>query len=204
MPATRSRMTPGSIEEVIAQRVVETLETCEANQNVKNVVENEGDNGNGGGNGNGNGGGNGNVNVNNNNGNGNHGDNAGGAMQAAWECTYKEFLNCQPLNFKGTERAVGLARWFEKMESVFYISNCTPRYQRTVGTDAAYAMTWKELMRLMTEVYCPRNEGPPDSIQGNATSFAPTRFQDAVRMESSLMDQKIHANTARQADNKRK
>ncbi|GJZ14572.1 hypothetical protein Tco_0550249 [Tanacetum coccineum] len=63
----------------------------------------------------------------------------------------------------GTEGAVGLARWFEKMESVFHISNCPPRYQmkyatytvqndaltwwnshkRTVGTDAAYAMTWK-------------------------------------------------------------
>ncbi|GJZ44502.1 putative reverse transcriptase domain-containing protein [Tanacetum coccineum] len=31
-------------------------------------------------------------------------------------------------------------------------------YKRTVGIDAAYAMTWKELMKLMTEVYFPRNE----------------------------------------------
>ncbi|GJR89752.1 putative reverse transcriptase domain-containing protein [Tanacetum coccineum] len=28
----------------------------------------------------------------------------------------------------------------------------------TVGVDEAYAMTWKALMKLMTEVYCPRNE----------------------------------------------
>ncbi|GKC61542.1 reverse transcriptase domain-containing protein [Tanacetum coccineum] len=31
-------------------------------------------------------------------------------------------------------------------------------HKRTVGTDAAYAMTWKELMKLMNEVYCPRNK----------------------------------------------
>ncbi|GKD20626.1 hypothetical protein Tco_1222329, partial [Tanacetum coccineum] len=41
-------------------------------------------------------------------------------------CTYKEFLNCQPLNFKGTEGAVGLAHWFEKME-------CVPYQAYTVG-----------------------------------------------------------------------
>ncbi|GJT37572.1 putative reverse transcriptase domain-containing protein [Tanacetum coccineum] len=124
------------------------------------------------------------------------------------------------------------------MESVFHISNCTPRCQvkyatcilqngtltwwnshkRTVRTDVAYAMTWKELMRLMTEVYYPRNEmvpkeedkikrfiwGLPDSIQGNVTLFSLTRFQDAVRMASSLMDQKVRANATRQANNNRK
>ncbi|GJS25487.1 putative reverse transcriptase domain-containing protein [Tanacetum coccineum] len=29
---------------------------------------------------------------------------------------------------------------------------------RTIGVEAAYAMNWVELMKLMTEVYCPRNE----------------------------------------------
>ncbi|GKD44076.1 hypothetical protein Tco_1268721, partial [Tanacetum coccineum] len=76
-----------------------------------------------------------------------------------------------PLNFKGNEGDVGLTRWFEKMETVFHISNCPKKYQvkyasctlqdraltwwnshkRTIGTDAAYAMTWKELMKLMTK-----------------------------------------------------
>nr|GEZ61452.1 putative reverse transcriptase domain-containing protein [Tanacetum cinerariifolium] len=31
-------------------------------------------------------------------------------------------------------------------------------YKRTIGVDAAYAMKWAELMKLMTEVYCSRNE----------------------------------------------
>ncbi|GJY74748.1 hypothetical protein Tco_0479179 [Tanacetum coccineum] len=30
--------------------------------------------------------------------------------------------------------------------------------ERTIGTDVAFAMTWRELMKLMAEVYCPRTE----------------------------------------------
>ncbi|GJR68045.1 hypothetical protein Tco_0014110, partial [Tanacetum coccineum] len=43
----------------------------------------------------------------------------------ARQCSYKEFISCQPINFKGTEGAVGLIRWFERTESVFTRSNCT-------------------------------------------------------------------------------
>nr|GEW92588.1 hypothetical protein [Tanacetum cinerariifolium] len=32
---------------------------------------------------------------------------------------YKEFINCQPFYFNGTEGVVGLIRWFERTESVF-------------------------------------------------------------------------------------
>ncbi|GKE39908.1 reverse transcriptase domain-containing protein, partial [Tanacetum coccineum] len=73
----------------------------------------------------------------------------------------------------GTERAVGLARWFEKMESVFHISNyeikCQVKYAtctmldgaqtwwnshvKMVGIDATYDMSWKDLMKLITEIY---------------------------------------------------
>ncbi|GJT69652.1 hypothetical protein Tco_1028938 [Tanacetum coccineum] len=45
--------------------------------------------------------------------------------RAARECTYSDFVKCQPFNFKGTEGVVSLTQWFEKMEFVFYISNCT-------------------------------------------------------------------------------
>ncbi|GKF89749.1 hypothetical protein Tco_0263712, partial [Tanacetum coccineum] len=44
---------------------------------------------------------------------------------AVRECSYSEFLKCKPLDFKGTEGVIGLTRWFEKIESVFSISNCT-------------------------------------------------------------------------------
>ncbi|GJR16978.1 hypothetical protein Tco_0965505 [Tanacetum coccineum] len=43
----------------------------------------------------------------------------------ARQCSYKEFMSCQPINFKGTEGAVSFIRWFERTESVFSRSNCT-------------------------------------------------------------------------------
>nr|GFC80570.1 putative reverse transcriptase domain-containing protein [Tanacetum cinerariifolium] len=43
-------------------------------------------------------------------------------MHTARPCYYANFMKCRLLNFKGTEGAVGLIRWIEKMESVFNIS----------------------------------------------------------------------------------
>ncbi|GJZ76018.1 hypothetical protein Tco_0640483 [Tanacetum coccineum] len=43
----------------------------------------------------------------------------------ARKCSYKEFMSCQPINFKGTKDTVGLIRWFDRTESVFSLSNCT-------------------------------------------------------------------------------
>nr|GEX14057.1 putative reverse transcriptase domain-containing protein [Tanacetum cinerariifolium] len=81
------------------------------------------------------------------NGNGGNGNGDGrGDRPAARECTCQDFMKCQPLSFKGTEGVVGLIRWCEKMETMFQINNCPERYQV------------KELMKLMTEVYYPRNE----------------------------------------------
>ncbi|GKB75725.1 hypothetical protein Tco_0942620 [Tanacetum coccineum] len=122
----------------------------------------------------------GNGNGGNGNGNGNRGEygyNFRGFLPAK-ECTYQDFLKCQPLNFNRTEGVVRLTRWFKKMETVFHISNCPEKYQvkyatctllnsaltwwnshkRTIGIEAASAMSWVELIKLMTEVYGPRIE----------------------------------------------
>ncbi|GJX93798.1 reverse transcriptase domain-containing protein [Tanacetum coccineum] len=94
------------------------------------------------------------------------------------ECTYQDFMKCKPLYFKGTEGVVELTQWFERMETVFRISNCSVENQikfstctllagaltwwnshvMTVSHDAAYAMTWADLRKKMTDKYCPRNE----------------------------------------------
>ncbi|GJX54653.1 putative reverse transcriptase domain-containing protein [Tanacetum coccineum] len=76
-----------------------------------------------------------------------------GTVRTPHECTHKDFLNCKPLTFKGTEGVVVLSQWFENMESVFHISNCA-----TVTQDVAYAMDWKALKNMMTVKYCPRGE----------------------------------------------
>ncbi|GJW03699.1 reverse transcriptase domain-containing protein [Tanacetum coccineum] len=176
MTITRSGMTPEAIEGLISQRVEEALATQEANRNAglldENQIQNRDDNDNESG---------GNGNHGNNNGDGNQNGGNGGVRRnapVARVCTYKDFLNCQPHNFSGTKGVVGLARWFKKMESVFHISNCPSNsqvkfgtctlldgaltwwnsYVQTIGIDEAYEMRWKDLMKLMIEVYCPRND----------------------------------------------
>nr|GEZ75346.1 hypothetical protein [Tanacetum cinerariifolium] len=98
-------------------------------------------------------------------------------MHSEHPCYYADFMKCHPLNFKGTEGAVGLTRWIEKMESVFNISGCDVENQvkfatctlldatltwwnsqiRTLGPDA-YTMTWSVLNKKMTDKYCPLGE----------------------------------------------
>nr|GEY60206.1 hypothetical protein [Tanacetum cinerariifolium] len=98
--------------------------------------------------------------------------------QVVCECTYPDFLKCQPLNFKGTVGVVRLTQWFKKMESVFNISNCTTACQvkyaactlqgfaltwwnshvKTVTLEVAQALTWKTLKKMMNDKYFPRGE----------------------------------------------
>ncbi|GJZ42325.1 putative reverse transcriptase domain-containing protein [Tanacetum coccineum] len=75
-----------------------------------------------------------------------HGSGTGGRRQVPTqrECTYTDFLKCQPINFKGTEGVVGLTQWAEKMESVFLISNCaiTNQVKFASCTLQGSALTW--------------------------------------------------------------
>ncbi|GJV54067.1 putative reverse transcriptase domain-containing protein [Tanacetum coccineum] len=237
MPNTRSgaSMTREEFEELVNRRVAEEMEAREAARTLEPLNENgdeqegeNGGNGNGGNGGNGNGG---NGENGNGNRNGNHGMNYGGFMPVARECTFQDFLKCKPHNFSGTEGVVGLTRWFEKMETVFNISNCPSKYQvkyatrtlhdnaltwwnshkRTVGVEPVYAMNWVELMKLMTEVMVPDEEdrverfigGLPDNIQENVIAANPVRLQDAIRIANQLMDRKLQGYAARSAENKR-
>nr|GEU30313.1 putative reverse transcriptase domain-containing protein [Tanacetum cinerariifolium] len=169
MPNTRSRasMTHEEVEELVARRVAKEMEAREATRNLETLNENE--------------------------------EEQEGFMPMARECTFQGFLKCKPYTFLGTEGVVRLTCWFEKMETVFNISNFPPKYQvkyatctlqnialtwwnshkRTIGVDAAYAMKWAGLIKLMTEVYCPRNE-----LQGYAVRSA----ENKRRMESNPRD----------------
>ncbi|GKD04073.1 hypothetical protein Tco_1179047, partial [Tanacetum coccineum] len=51
----------------------------------------------------------------------------------ARKCSYKEFMSCQPINFKGTEGAVGLIHWFERTELMFSCSNYTEFCKKMEG-----------------------------------------------------------------------
>ncbi|KAD3067267.1 hypothetical protein E3N88_35147 [Mikania micrantha] len=93
-------------------------------------------------------------------------------------CSFKSFLNCHPHKFKGTEGAVGMLRWVEKVESVFAMCECTEEnrvkyatgtlegpaltwwntHVQTLGLDGANSMPWADFTRLLQEEYCPRDE----------------------------------------------
>ncbi|GJU55024.1 hypothetical protein Tco_1228738 [Tanacetum coccineum] len=94
----------------------------------------------------------------------------------ARKCSYKEFMSCQPFNFKGTEGVVGLIRWFERTESVFFRSNCTEdckvkfatgtltkealswwnSFAQPIGIEEAYKITWTYVRRFQElAVLCP-------------------------------------------------
>ncbi|GKF47633.1 hypothetical protein Tco_0137435, partial [Tanacetum coccineum] len=47
---------------------------------------------------------------------------------------YKEFINCQPFYFNGTEGAVDLICWFKRIELVFSRSKCTKEDRVTFST----------------------------------------------------------------------
>ncbi|GJU27131.1 putative reverse transcriptase domain-containing protein [Tanacetum coccineum] len=164
-----------------AARNLEPLAEGGDEQGGENVNDYEGRNGgvNGNGNDNGNVGGNDNVNGNRNgggNGYENHNVNFEGFRSVARECTYQDFLKCQPLNFKGMEGVVSALTWWNT-------------HKRTIGIEAAYAMTWTELIKLMTG--------------GNVITAEPTRLQEAIRIDNKLMDQKLKG-YARSAENKRR
>ncbi|GJR24972.1 hypothetical protein Tco_0973499 [Tanacetum coccineum] len=97
------------------------------------------------------------------------------------ECTYQDFMKCQPLYFKGTEGVVELTQWFERMETVFRISNCSVENQIKFST-------------------CTLLAGALTCVMATK----PKTMQDAIEFATKLMDKKISTFAERQAENKRK
>ncbi|GJU32943.1 putative reverse transcriptase domain-containing protein [Tanacetum coccineum] len=163
-----------------------------------------------------------------------HGSGTGGRRQVPTprECTYTDFLKCQPMNFKGTEGVNS--------------------HVRAVRQDVAYAMPWTALKRMITDKYCPRGEikkleseywnlkvrgtdlmtynqrfqelalmcdrmfpeesakveryvgGLPDMIHGSVKASKPQSMQEAIEFATEMMDKKMINVAERQAENKRK
>nr|GEZ59646.1 hypothetical protein [Tanacetum cinerariifolium] len=62
----------------------------------------------------------------------------------AQECSFASFMKCDPTQFHGIEGAVGLIRWFEKMENTFEISECAELRKVKFATATLHgrALTW--------------------------------------------------------------
>ncbi|GKA08504.1 hypothetical protein Tco_0687835 [Tanacetum coccineum] len=84
-------------------------------------------------------------------------------------------MSYQPFNFKGTEGAVCLIRWFERTELVFSRRNCTEEckvkfatstltekalswwnsFAQPIGIEEAYQIPWSEFKKLLIKKYYP-------------------------------------------------
>ncbi|GJR04504.1 reverse transcriptase domain-containing protein [Tanacetum coccineum] len=93
----------------------------------------------------------------------------------ARKCSYKEFMSCQPFNFKGTEGAVGLIYWFERTESVFLRSNCTEHCK--VKFAIVLCPTMVPNSEKLMEVFI---RGLPRGIEGNVTALKPQTLEEAI------------------------
>ncbi|GKB47965.1 putative reverse transcriptase domain-containing protein [Tanacetum coccineum] len=100
------------------------------------------------------------------------------------------------LRERGTEGVVELTQWFERMETVFRISNCSVENQikfstctllagaltwwnshvMTVSHDVAYAMTWADLRKKMTDKMFPEE----------SEKIKSTLLKDRLRTKGSL------------------
>ncbi|GJS78130.1 putative reverse transcriptase domain-containing protein [Tanacetum coccineum] len=125
------------------------------------------------------------------------------------KCSYKEFMSCQPINFKGIEGAVGLIRWFERTKSVFSHSNYTEdckvkfatgtlteealswwnSFAQPIGIEEAYKITWVEFKKLLIKKYCPRTEVQKMedefyhlTVKGNDLKTYVRRFQELATL----------------------
>nr|GFB41498.1 hypothetical protein [Tanacetum cinerariifolium] len=150
----------------------------------------------------------------------------------AYECSYQDFMKCNPLYFKGTEGVNS--------------------HIMTVGPDVSYAINWTNLRKKMTYKYCPRDKikklevelwnlkvkgtdvvsynqriqeltlkcakmfreesdkieryigGLADMIHGSVMASMPKTMQDVIVFTTKLMDKKINTFAERQAEKKRK
>ncbi|GJS45396.1 hypothetical protein Tco_0595517 [Tanacetum coccineum] len=129
---------------------------------------------------------------------------------------YKEFINCQPFYFNGTEGAVDLIRWFERTESVFSRSKCAEEDRVTFATvlprteikkmeDEFYGLTvngsdLKTYIRRFQEltILCPNMVpnseklmeafigGLPQSIEGNVTASKPQTLEEGLNISQTV------------------
>nr|GEW71565.1 putative reverse transcriptase domain-containing protein [Tanacetum cinerariifolium] len=109
------------------------------------------------------------------------------------KCSYKEFMSCQPFNFKGSKGAIRLINWFERTESVFSCSNCTYDCKVKFSTEA-YKITWVEFKKLLIKKYCPRTEIQKMedefyhlTVKGNDLKTYIRRFQELATLCATMV-----------------
>ncbi|GJY81283.1 putative reverse transcriptase domain-containing protein [Tanacetum coccineum] len=94
------------------------------------------------------------------------------------DCSYKEFLACNPKKYNGKGGVVVLTRWIEKIESVHDMSGCSVDQKvkytagsfvskaltwwnsqiRTLSREVDVSMSWNNFKFMMIQEFCPSHE----------------------------------------------
>ncbi|GJS71991.1 reverse transcriptase domain-containing protein [Tanacetum coccineum] len=87
----------------------------------------------------------------------------------ARQCSYKEFMSCQPINFKALS-------WWNS-------------FAQPIGIEEAYKITWVEFKKLLIKKYCPRtkvqkmeDEFYHLTVKGNDLNTYVRRFQELATL----------------------
>ncbi|GJT89869.1 putative reverse transcriptase domain-containing protein [Tanacetum coccineum] len=131
------------------------------------------------------------------------------------ECTYSDFLKCQPLNLKGTKGFGNALTWWNS-----YVKTVSHEgaygglaYGNGMeGTDVlSYNQHFQELELMYDRMFLEESDevekyvgGLPDKIHRSVMASKPKTMQDAIEFATELMDQKIRTLAERQAESKRK
>nr|GEZ06759.1 reverse transcriptase domain-containing protein [Tanacetum cinerariifolium] len=87
-------------------------------------------------------------------------DNANGNPEpredpVARKCSYKEFMRCQPFNFKGSEDCkVKFATGTLTEEALSWWNS----FAQPIGIEEAYKITWVKFKKLLIKKYCPQTK----------------------------------------------
>ncbi|XP_022014486.1 uncharacterized protein LOC110913984 [Helianthus annuus] len=93
------------------------------------------------------------------------------------KCTYKEFMACNPLPFKGEIDPIACQRWIASTEAVFIRSHCEKEdqvmfaigllqlrakdwwdvYSKEIGEEKVQVLTWQEFKEPFLKYHCPQS-----------------------------------------------
>nr|GEZ68187.1 hypothetical protein [Tanacetum cinerariifolium] len=121
-------------------------------------------------------------------------------MTTPRECTYIDFLKCQPMSFQGTEGIVKFASCTLQGSALTWWNS----HMRAVGQEVAYAIPWAALKRMITAKVERYIGGLPDMIHGSVKASKPKSMQEAIKFATEMMDKKMLTHAERQAEQKRK
>nr|GEY98214.1 hypothetical protein [Tanacetum cinerariifolium] len=119
--------------------------------------------------------------------------------QAVRECTYLDFLKCQPLNFKGTEGVVGLTQWSHSYMVELPCEDCYSESCLGIDMENFEENDDRQELALMCDRTFPEESdrvekyigGLPHTIDDNVKATRPKAMQEAIEFATELMDRKI-------------